>query len=344
MPVSFDPALLDTYVDDGWLTRVDDGPLSIWNYTPKTVFEGRWDAVTLACRGLVLDRATAEVVALPFPKFFNHDEPHAVIPDGAPEVTVKLDGSLGIGFRADGRLRWTTRGSFFSPQAAAAQALWDARYADVPVPEAWTLLVEIIHPVTRNVVRYDEEEMVVLGARDRFTGEDLPYVGVRRWALGAGLAVTEPVEGDLPALLERAEALDDQHEGFVLRWGDHRVKVKSRAYKRVHRLITGLTERALADHWYAGTAAALRPLVSEELRMWIDAQLAELDGAVAAMERAVEALVAANADAPSRKDFVMAVGPKHPLFGMAIRRFLGQRLDYREAVYRARYPGAPRPR
>lgn len=68
--------------------------LVILNYTETCAFAREWNFVTSTCRGLIYDEETGDVLARPFPKFFNHGEPGApVIPlDAEVEVTDKLDG------------------------------------------------------------------------------------------------------------------------------------------------------------------------------------------------------------------------------------------------------------
>lgn len=338
--------VLDEYTARKLITRVDLDDLSIYNYTEATTYTHAWDDVTRVCRGLVLNRVTGEVVARAFDKFFNHGERgiEAAIPDRSPDVvTVKHDGSLGIGFRHNGRFLWTTRGSFYSPQAAAAQAIWDARYAHVRIPAELTPLVEIIAPGTRNVVNYgDREDLILLGVRNRHTGVDLPYDVVVDWANAWGLPVTESVGGTLDGIVATAARLDHQHEGFVVRWDGYRVKVKSAEYMAVARLISGLNERRIADIWYAGRTDLLAPL-PEEHRDYALGKMADLDVDVWRAEDELTDLLAKVGPVEDRKAFVMAVGQSHPLFSLAMSRHLGKPVDAKAHVYRSRFDSRPRP-
>src|ERR1700674_1531745 len=94
-----------------------DSRLLIVNYTPRVQFGRLWDAVTMACRGLVLrvdqpwpdSRRIEEVVALPFAKFFNVGETGAWPSSPVTEITEKLDGALGILYRLNGEYAIATR-------------------------------------------------------------------------------------------------------------------------------------------------------------------------------------------------------------------------------------------
>ena len=345
LPVpSFDT--LDDYVARKLVSRVDLDNLSIYNYTEATTYTHAWDDVTRVCRGLILNRETGEVVARAFDKFFNHGERGVdqQIPDTLPDaVTIKHDGSLGIGFRHRGRFLWSTRGSFYSLQAAIAQRIWDDRYTHVDVPYNLTPLVEIIAPGTRNVVNYgDREDLILLAVRDRFTGEDLPFDRVQ--ALGAlwSMSVTRQVGGDLASIIAQAATLDHQHEGFVVRWGDFRLKVKSLEYMAVARLIMGLSPRRIADIWYAKRLDLLEPLPEEHRDYALD-QMLVLDRKVDTARAELAAMIESVGAGHDRKSFVAAVGTSHPMFKMAIDHFTGREVDYAAHVYRVEFDGRPRP-
>ncbi|GAA2599217.1 hypothetical protein GCM10010399_32450 [Dactylosporangium fulvum] len=91
-----DPALLADMVSGGYVRTQHHPslPLLIHNYTEKAQYENVWNAATLACRGLVVSATTGEVLARPFAKFFNHNQP------GAPELD--LDGPVSVTDKADG--------------------------------------------------------------------------------------------------------------------------------------------------------------------------------------------------------------------------------------------------
>ena len=66
---------LNKYYEDGWLIKQTHPtlPLTIWNYSQTTQYEGKWDGITMMCRGLVTDEM-GNIVARPFKKFFNMEE------------------------------------------------------------------------------------------------------------------------------------------------------------------------------------------------------------------------------------------------------------------------------
>ncbi len=57
-----------------------------------------------------------------------------------------------------------------------------------------TLVAEIIHPETRVVCRYDFEDLVLIAARNRFTGEDLSFAELSAIGEQLGMRVVERIE------------------------------------------------------------------------------------------------------------------------------------------------------
>lgn len=238
----FDVGELERMEREGYVTRRrhPDLPLSILNYTPRAQYERVWNPVTRACRGLIVADDHV-VVAQPFPKFFNHDEPDAVFDPALPcRVTDKLDGSLGIVYPTPGGPAVATRGSFVSVQAAHATALLRARYPQWRPEPDHTYLVEIIYPGNRIVVDYgDRDELVLLAILDDHTGRSVPDPGARWWP--GPRVETFPYRSLAEAL---AAPPRPGAEGLVVEFADGaRVKIKQADYVSLHKVLTGFTAR-----------------------------------------------------------------------------------------------------
>lgn len=254
--------------------RVQEHPttrLAIANYTERAAYEQAWTPVTLTCRGLIFDPATGEVVARPFPKFFNHGQPGcARIPlDASVLVADKVDGSLGILYPTPDGWAVATRGSFTSEQARHATAVLRTRYPDFTPPPGMTVLVEIVYPANRIVVDYiGLDDLVLLGQVHIPTGaiggpETVPYCPLPR---------TEIFEcatfADALAMAPRPNA-----EGIVVR--DRRtgamLKIKQDDYVELHRIVTGLTARKVWEHLLGGAPPAeLIEQLPDEFVPWVE--------------------------------------------------------------------------
>lgn len=245
--------------------RHPTAPLTIYNYTQKAQYERKWTPETIACRGLIM--CNGRIWARPFPKFFNLEEhgPDWTPPPGAFTVTAKLDGSLGILYRDADGLSVATRGSFTSEQAQHATRVLRTRYAGLPWDvDRCTYLFEIIYPQNRIVVDYgDLDDLVLLAVIETATGRDLPLPA---WFPNR---VATYDFADLAALRARPEAPNE--EGFVIRFADgQRVKVKFAEYVRLHRLVTGVTARAIWELLGAGgDLGEMLERVPEEFVAWV---------------------------------------------------------------------------
>lgn len=136
---------LEKYYEEGWLIKQTHPnlPLTIWNYSQQTQYEGKWDEITLQCRGLVTMNETGEVVARPFRKFFNMEEKKHT-PTEQYDVYAKMDGSLIITFYLWGSWVFASRGSFTSDQALKAKEL-SSKYPLDKLDKNKTYCFEIIY-------------------------------------------------------------------------------------------------------------------------------------------------------------------------------------------------------
>jgi RNA ligase len=109
--MKYDLNILNEYIDRGLVIKQVHPtlPLAIYNYSRECQYDGKWDDITLNCRGLVLDN-NGNVIAKPFPKFFNYEEHKPEdIPNENFEVYEKMDGSLGIFFYYERELSYEER-------------------------------------------------------------------------------------------------------------------------------------------------------------------------------------------------------------------------------------------
>lgn len=279
-----DPALLAEMIDAKYVreqTHPVDPELRILNYTERAQFDRVWNDVTRQCRGLIVRHG--EVMARPFPKFFNHGEPDAPhLEAGRISVFDKLDGSLGILYRnpsVDGGYAVATRGSFGSEQAACG-TLWliarpfnDPDWKFTPA-EGVTYLFEILYPENRIVVDYGGYYgLILLDILDNVAGAPRPDL-YETWP---GRRVDEFQYQSVTEVL--AAEPRPNREGFVIYHHDtgHRVKVKYDEYVRLHRLVTGVNERRVWDLLANGTGVdELLDRVPDEFHQWVTNTVADL--------------------------------------------------------------------
>jgi RNA ligase len=251
-----DVDLLESHVRNGYVSARNHPhlPLTIFNYTPKAVYEPLWDNVTLRCRGLIADNSGV-VVGNCMPKFFNYNEPSAkdIDLDGPVQVTDKLDGSMGSVISYQDRIVVATRGSFESEQAQWANEFIEK---DKELSEAFkvicsenvTAVVEIIYPENRIVVDYGDLRAVVLigaiGNYELTRGRQLwiPADTIYSWP---GPVVERFNASSFEEALRLPPRLN--REGIVIYFENtgNRLKIKQKDYIEAHKFISNLTPKSI---------------------------------------------------------------------------------------------------
>lgn len=361
----FGPGALQAEIDAGYVRvgRSGDG-LSIYNYTEKSSYDHHWTPVTLRCRGLIARDDTGEILAWPFPKFFNHSEhghgnPWAPdLPSADTPFTVfdKIDGSLGIVFYDPRRdivqgTQWrvASRGSFNSEQAR-----WARRYINMRddsglaitrrLEPGYTYLCEIVYPENRIVVNNGTwEDLVLLAVYDEDGHEDMLERSSQHrhdWR-GVGTIVADYRDVDRTLEQLAAMAADSKElvsgavksgtamEGYVLRYATGlRVKIKLADYVRLHAILTGMNERTIWE--VLATGGALDDLlesVPDEFMRWARGVAARLRAEHDAYVVAAH-LAYANVfrEGASRKEFALEAA-RTDYSGALFRLYDGKAID-----------------
>lgn len=267
----------------GLLRKQTKGDLVLYNYTDKCTYDKAWDEYTLKSRGIIFNRKTGDIVALPFKKFFNVNEmPETrleVLPKENPEVYDKLDGSLGILYRYNEDLCVSTRGSFESAQAqVATQILHEKGYAqkikDSNIPNTVTLLFEIIYPANRVnpsarlVVDYGStKDLILLGAIDFKLNAEYSRELLEKTAKDLGMPISKKFNHTVEELMELRKTIPSTVEGWVAKFGDLRIKFKGDEYCKVQKIINGINPLTLWASMNKGSvSASLIESIPEEFR------------------------------------------------------------------------------
>jgi RNA ligase len=338
-----DPVKLGVEILKGNLTlrnHPEFPDLVIANYTDQVAFKRDWNDVTRLCRGLIWSEVTGEVLARPFPKFFNFDEPES--PRILDEQVVwhwadKADGSLGIMYRApDHSYRIATRGSFVSEQADLGSRLlsvmpmeYFGAYVGM-IENGYTPLFEICGPDNRIVLRYEENFLQPLGYIHVATGQFVPPVGAESRTMR-----------DLLGDLSRSNA-----EGWVVWLSNTKaVKIKQADYIELHRMVSNLSEKEVWRQLRAGTYAKYVEQLPDELYKlaegWADDLRREFTR-IYVMAKAQHSLVSnlqsVGGEAYSRKDqaFHLKQNVKPELHGLVFSLLDGK--DISDSIWRTLEP------
>lgn len=335
----FPVADLRQMIDDKYVTERPhnmDPSLRIYNYTPKAAVERIWNPVTLNCRGLVL--RNEEVVARPFPKFFNMGEVET-IPDGPIWVSEKADGSLGIGYIGPEGVSIATRGSFHSDQATWATAWLKKKENEhlrleilAAIDRGITPLFEIVYPENRIVLDYQGFEGLIF-----LTGFSIDEASDRRipWSgRSADFFMMEKFDVEILAEMERPNM-----EGFVLLFEDGtRLKYKFEEYIRLHRIVTGVTERTVWDYLSSNRSIdQLAEFVPDEFFNWMKGVASNLNKKFTEIEKECFADYTATNITRSRADVAADLKKtRHPAI---MFRMLDGKI-YSDIIWKMIYPPA----
>jgi len=239
-------------------THPDFPELRILNYTQKAQFDNMWNDVTEICRGLIYNAETGKILARPFRKFFNYNQP------GAPDLSLdteivamdKMDGSLGIVYPLPfGKFAVATRGSFASDQAIHATKVLNEKYGDwleenFAALQLVTPLFEIVYPENRIVCDYKGlDDLVLIGAEVLASKNSTWDADQAKYFFDWTGPTAEIFDYDYfnEALAAKPREGAEGLVVFIPKTGQ-RVKIKQDDYIALHRIVTGLNARTVWEH------------------------------------------------------------------------------------------------
>lgn len=176
-------------------------------------------------------------------------------------------------------------------------------------------------PSNRIVIDYGGvRKLILLAVIETATGIERPlYTAEGRWAFPAALRPAPRVRS-LTTFDECIAYRHDHIEGLVLHYQSGlRVKIKQAEYLRLHKLLTGITEKdILVDYLIPGRdLAPLLERVPDEFYTWVEATAAKFRAEYKALEAEATALLLPIR--ATRREYALAVAherTKHIFFRM----------------------------
>lgn len=200
------------------------------------------------CRGLIFNTATGDLISRPYHKFFNAGEreetainkinlyePHVVLE--------KLDGSMIRPIPTKEGFRLATKAGITEVAMNAEYFIADdLDYYDFIrgcIDAKLTPIFEWCSRKNRIVVDYPEDQLILTGIRNNFSGTYLPYYNMVELAEHSGIPVVKALAGlavqNIDLFVKQVREWDDG-EGVVLRFDSgHMVKVKADEYVLRHK-------------------------------------------------------------------------------------------------------------
>jgi T4 RnlA family RNA ligase len=180
-------------------------------------------------------------------KFFNLNQVESSVYSVVKDFKIrsihnKEDGSVASFVKLpNGRVLGKSKMSFDSDQAVGINRIYNTN-ADVKNFVDWTLdngidaVFEYVSPMNRIVLRYLQEELILLRMRDNKTGE---YLDLNKYLDKIGSIKIAPFEtGTLDELIERSKIEIDKEGWIVLFENGVMIKLKTEWYFLLHNLLT----------------------------------------------------------------------------------------------------------
>jgi len=327
---------LAAYPGHGAVRVIQEGTRLKFNYIMRDVKD--WNLFERQSRGMIVDYATGEIVAWPFEKFFNLGEYWAPSLESLADLSFlineKIDGSLGILWRDDGKVRITTRGSFENDYGQFATTYWHEHYGNLEIPANMTLLFEIVwsNEPDPKVIKYDEDGLILIGVIDRYTGSD--YGDVRPFGKRWGFRMPKFFASSIDDLASMAQAMGGI-EGWVILFEDGtRLKVKASEYLKIFRLINQVSEKNLKELLLEDKALEWLQELPEELRGEAQEIYDELAGQLEEKLNKIYAAYSALSHFEDRKEFALAVQRDYPEFAPFLFALKDNKFDEKTVIKR----------
>jgi RNA ligase len=252
-------------IDLGYINQITHPKYSniiMLNYTKPCQYNKYWNDTTKKCRGLIYDKYTENILAIPFKKFFNVEEYDNSIPElnisnipinsTSIKIFNKLDGSLGILYWIEDKPYITTKGSFNSEQGAHATQILHSKYSHIidKLDRNVTYLFEIIYPEDLHCITYkDVDDLFLIGVIDLSTGNSLDI-----YQYSNLFKCTEEYPEYSNNWKNIRNLISSKNkEGFVILFNNSfRLKLKYEEYWKLHFLKAGLSKSKILQHFING--------------------------------------------------------------------------------------------
>ncbi len=169
-----------------------------------------------------------------------------------------------------------TRGSFTSPQAIKGKKLLE-KYNFNRLHTDYTYLFEIIYKENRIVCEYDYEDIVLLGMIETKSGTEVNIHNINEDIrfqnmisnIGFRVVMLYKTWGESYDLLK--EEISNDREGYVIRFKNgFRMKIKGEEYKRLHRILTNISNRDIFEYVKEGKPLdEILDKVPDEFYNWV---------------------------------------------------------------------------
>lgn len=225
----------------------ETGRYAVLNYTIKTQFGRLWDDLTLRCRGLVVNMDDGTIINDVYPKFFNHFEPESGEISGYGWITEKFDGSMVSVCNHDSKLFVASRSTLNNYVTDLARDLIEKN--NYEFYEGYTYLFELIHSSDPHIVKYDFDDLVLLGIREN---NEPAFHTIKLFHDWKGRKVTLEKIDDVQKFISEvinSKPVENKilKEGYVVQLIGKKIKVKYDQYMTVHKMVSDMSPKFIFE-------------------------------------------------------------------------------------------------
>jgi RNA ligase len=312
----------------------EEGGLVIFSYRwqDPTVFSDY--PLSRELRGIVFDKESGEIVARPFPKFFNFGEVGcAVSSDNVVSANEKIDGSLVTAFIHDSEVRFASKGSLKSWVVQKSEKLVTDRHQTLIYElydRRFTPIFELIDTENPVVIEYPRSELIFIGARnidngDLLTPEEIEEIGKRYDVPFTRVRYRNVRVKEIKKVIDDQEGADNQRIA----------KIKTGWYIRLNKFNPqNLSEKAIIQAFFDQTLDDIYPGVPETSRKTINTVVEKInEGIQRRIQEVREFFKSIDVSEMNRKDFAMTViqNTRPEMRGVFFAVYDGQSIE--EAVF-----------
>jgi hypothetical protein len=218
------------------------------------------DPIVMECRGLILEKDTWEVIALPFTRFFNYGEALHITKNFNIEqaiYTEKLDGTLLTVFYYKGKWLFSTRSLIENDKKIGTSDITIKqlyykiinRYTNffVKLATEYTYTFEMVSPYNKIITPYSKSDLYLLTVRGMHLKSLKSFkYGIKNIAKEIGCKVPEHYQfSDIRYLNSFVNNLTGLKEGIVGNDKGLRVKFKNAKYVSIAHIKASLNVRAV---------------------------------------------------------------------------------------------------
>ena len=305
------------------------------------------------CRSVVIDLEKEEIVLSPFKKFRNLNEcPENqidVIIDKINkakciEITNKLDGSMQSARKYYDKIIMSGSQSIDKNNSWRLKDGYNIIISQniyiqmINHNSIYTFIFEYITLKDAHVVNYKKEDegLYLLGMRNSYTGKQLSYNEVKKYADKYNVKMTEIFNKTFDEVMEDTKNYKSyEMEGYVLNIDGHLVKIKIDDYVHIHKILSNISSiNLIIQHIADNTFDDLISKVPESYKQRVMKIANIIFNYIKQTNQDIDNYFN-NAPKDSRKDFMIWIDKNVPdeLVGYVKQKYLGQEYNVIKRMY-----------